>query len=147
MIKMSEMSDAARIKPLTFLSALALAPLSVGLVFLALALIASPADIADGALAFILAVPFVAMFLGAPSYLTFGAYALHTALAKGQTRPLQCALYGTLAHLASMPLAIVIFALADPQMVVRLSLGFLALGLIFAPLWSAVFAALYKRMS
>ena len=146
-IKKSETPENQKIKPLTFLSSLALAPVSVGIPCFGLALILSPGDPSQAEAAFILMVPFVAMFLGAPTYLTFGAFALHSALARGHTSLWPFVKAGFLAHLASMPVAIIVFALADLGTAAQFSAGFFALGLIFAPLWSAIFAALYRRMS
>ena len=55
-------------------------------------------------------------------------------------------LAGALAFVLTTPVAALVFFLTDPD-VLGPTLGFLALGLIFAPLWSVIFAALYKRMS
>ena len=147
MIKKSEIPEGRKIKPLAFLSSLALAPMSVGLSCLALALIASPNDPSEAEVAVVLMVPFVAMFVGAPTYLTFGAFAFHSALAQGHTNIWPFVKSGFLAHLASTPLAMIVFALADCDSALQLSAGYFALGAIFAPLWSAIFASLYKRMS
>ena len=147
MIKKTEIPEGRKIKPLAFLSSLALAPVSIGLPCLALALIISPNDPNEAEVAFALMVPFVAMFLGAPTYLTFGAFALHSALARGHASIWPFVRSGLLAHLVSTPLAVSIFALADLNSALQFSAGYFALGCIFAPLWSAIFAALYKRMS
>lgn len=147
MIKMTEERDAPPIRPLAFISALALAPATIALPCLALALLVGPGDFANVEASFLFFVPFVAMFLGAPTYLTFGAYALHSALRRRHSTAWQFARQGLRAHLTSMPLAIIIFTLADPNTAVQFTAGFFLLGLIFAPLWSAIFANLYRRMS
>lgn len=147
MIKTTEIPEIQKPQPLAFLSSLVLAPMSVAIPCLVLALILSPSDPAQAEATFVLLVPFVGMFIGAPAYLTFGAYFLHTALAHGRTGLKPFVKAGFLAHLASTPIAIIIFALADLNLAVQFGAGYFALGCIFAPLWSAVFAALYKRMS
>ena len=146
MTEMLETSEKIEINKKAFWSALLLAPLSIGVPSYGLAFlfIAFPDPGLD--IGIFLIFPGVAMFVGAPTYLTFGAFAFWKTLSRGHSRPMQLAMAGLIAHFASTPVAALVFFLTDPD-VLGPTLGFLALGLIFAPLWSVIFAALYKRMS
>ena len=146
MIKKSETSEQRPINRLAFWSAFCLAPLSIGIPSYGLVLLAMAFEPLNlGPLVFLF-FPGAAMFVGAPTYITFGAYFFWKALRRGYCSQRQLVVSGLLAHFASIPFASFFF-FAIGEDVLGPTLGFFVLGCIFVPLWSAIFAALYKRMS
>ena len=106
------------------------------------ALIAAPLLVT--VLGFILVVPVFALILGAPVYLIVGTPLLLWHLTR---RPARVGDIACLAFAADLLLVIFAFGLTHfaPQGTIDDSIPFLlAFGLIFAPLWGATFAYLYR---
>ena len=129
--------------PIAFLAALILAPLTIGLpAFFAIQL-GTAANLP--ALALFAAFLIVATALGAPAYLTFGAVFLWKCISDPEGTDIPFA--GIKAHTASMILIAPAILLAPADNKVWLIVGYFGLGLIFAPLWSAIFGSLCQRFS
>lgn len=95
-------------------------------------------------LTFFLFIPVFALAFGAPTYLTFGALFFFLSLRRGWDGLLQITGMGFLANLASAPAVLLVlghFQGADAQ---GSTMMIIAMGCIFAPLWSLFFAALYR---
>ena len=81
---------------------------------------------------------------GLPAYLVAGSVLLSRCVRRGAADPVRCAMAGCLAHVLSIPVAIVVFALFFPWQV---SLMYAVLGLPASLLWGGVFGVLYARLS
>ena len=140
------MTDAMpRLNPAAFVWALVLAPLSLGLLSAVLSMLTAGAGLYP--LTSFFGVSGVATVIGLPTYLTFGTVAFLRALERPAPSLLRFALNGLLAHLASMPIVLIVLLIGFRESGFGLALGFLALGAVFAPLWSVIFGLLYRRFS
>ena len=147
MTEMIKTTETADINGPAFIGALVLVPLLTSVPFAVPLFIAAAVDLHLNDAAFALGFPVVGSVLGLPTYLTFGTFMFARALRRGRTSALQLIKAGLLAHVLSTPLAVIALLVIDPGDALSGGIGFLLLGLIFAPLWSAIFAALCKRMS
>ena len=115
------------IDPVAFFGALILAPIIIGLIGVALV------------------IPPVAVFFGAPLYLLFGTPVLWIALQKGVTTARAFAAIGFALMLTLLvPLALLEHIGEAPFLGLPLQV-LAAFGLIFAPIWCAKFAVLYRK--
>jgi hypothetical protein len=147
MTEMIKKSEFTKIDVPAFIGALVAVPMLTSLPFLIPLFIAAAFDLHLNGASFVLGFPVVGSFLGLPTYLTFGAYMFARTMRRGRTSAQQLIKAGLLAHVLSTPLAVIGLVVIEPDDALIGGIGFLLLGCIFAPLWSAVFAALYKRMS
>jgi len=115
------------IDPVAFFVALVSAPLLVGL------------------LGVWLLIPPFAVIFGGPLYLIFVTPALWLALQRGIKTPGKFALIGFLVMLGLLALGFVVDAAFSIFLGVELLTFYGGFGLIFAPIWSATFAALYQK--
>ena len=125
-----------------FIGALIAAPLviggpAIGLIWLGSLLPAPPA-----LLMFFLAFPAVATVLGAPTYLLLGGPTFWFTLKSGGSIP--GIAFAT--NLLSLPLIALVTALTDAEVLTVLGI-YAVLGSIFAPIWGAIFQALYRRFT
>jgi len=117
------------IDPTAFFAALILAPLLVALLGFWIALI-----------------PVVAVILGGLPYLLVGGPLLANALRKNKPTFRVFSRVGLLANLAT-PFLVFLFYMMNnpPEAALNAAVIYFGFGLIFAPLWSGVFAVLYRK--
>ena len=133
--------------PFAFVSALILAPLTIAVPAYGILFAASYAE-APIAQFIVLFFPIGAAWIGAPTYLTFGAFSFLRTLKRGGTSAGSLVLAGLRAHAVSAPFVLIPLSLTEPSSdVLPTAVAFFLLGLIFAPLWSAIFALLYERFT
>ena len=147
MTEIIKIPETREIRPVAFVAALILAPLSLALpAYGIVALVAATGGRVD--LVIPLLFPIGAAWIGAPTYLTFGAFSFRRALKRGGSSARSLVLAGLRAHAVSAPLVLIPLTLTEPSSdVLPNAVAFLFLGLIFAPLWSAIFALLYERFT
>ena len=107
-----------------FLGALILAPLLIAALFF-----------------WALYIPVVAVYLGAPVYLTFGAAAYALTIRFIGDHPLLLMIAGVLANMAAYPL---LSALNDAGMIDNPLSLYWGFGNVFAGIWSLLFGVLYR---
>jgi len=124
-----------------FIPALILAPLVLCLPALAGFALLYLLGATDNVFALILAVVSFAAATGAPTYLTFGAFAFHAALRRGI--PLWTAAIA--ANVISAPVVLIAFRLLGTGWgdALGATVYLIIFGCIFAPLWGVIFEALY----
>ena len=130
-----------------FIGALLTVPLVTSLPFAIPMLVSATLDLHLNDAAFVLGFFVVASFFGLPTYLTFGAFMFARALRRGRTAPLQLVKSGLVAHVLSTPLAFLALLIIEPGDALSGGIGFFFFGCIFAPIWSTIFAVLYKKLS
>jgi len=128
-----------------FIWALVTVPLVVFLSFAALAMATGAVGLVEVSVTMMF--PMVAAVISLPTYLTFGTVAFLRALERPAPRLSRFALNGFLAHLASMPTVLVVLLIGFQESGFGLTLGFLGLGAVCAPLWSILFGILYRYFS
>lgn len=89
-------------------------------------------------------IPLGAVFFGAPTYLTFGAYGFYVALRNRDATASGVARVGLVAHLVSLPFALAVLLAFDVVDMWRMFAGLGVFGAIFAPLWGWVFGLIYR---
>lgn len=128
-----------------FIPALILAPLALAVpAFGVVALIGSlGADFNAFAIAVYAMV--AAPFLGAPTYLTFGAFAFGLGLHRmGLDAPFWS--IGLAANLISAPLVYLVLLAVNPDEALPLTAFVVGFGTVFAPIWGAIFGWIYRAM-
>ena len=117
------------VDPVAFTAALVLSPLTVALLGF-----------------WLLLIPVVAVPLGLPTYLLFGAPILAATVTRPEVSKRTIAKSGFVAHLVSLPFVALAMGLAGGSIEDVLP-WFAVLGGIFAPLWAWVFALYYRRFA
>jgi len=141
------MTDTPRpVRPLPFLAALILAPLVPSGLGLGVILLTKGLGAISAALAFPLMVLVFAAPFGAPTYLTFGTAGFWHAIRSGAGIAGITGVAFT-ANLASAFAVYPVFWLSGARDAAGATAFIVGFGLIFAPLWGAIFGALYGRFA
>jgi|GEM_PF-3067160 len=136
-----------RIYPGSFIVALVLAPLTISLPALALAWLLEASGGIPTGLNIVMVIAFASAIFGAPTYLTFGTgFFIMILKRSAAVTPLNFAVAGFVANMVSIPV-VAAFSAATGGNSLATIYFYNGFGAIFAPLWGAIFAALYFRFS
>ena len=132
-----------KIRWFAFVPALILAPLAVGIpAAILLWLNFLVFDDGINVLTFVLGIAVYATAVGAPTYLLFGTPAFIKALRDNPKNP-PTATYAVVANLISAPFLLVVLLLFQTTEELATTAFITGFGLVFAPLWGAVFGLIY----